>query len=191
MSRIIPGLLLALLATLPLSGCVPVIAVGVGSAALMADDRRTTGTYLTDEQIELKAGNRLSEAKLDGVHASFTSYNRRLLITGQTPTEALKARVGEIAREQQPDIRAVINELAVAGPTGLTARSNDGFITAKVKARFIDDRRFSAHHVKVVTENGVVYLLGLVKREEGAAAAEVAARTSGVTRVVKVLEYQD
>ena len=190
MPRVISTLLITLLAGLPLAGCVPVVAVGVGSAALMADDRRTAGTYFTDQQIEIRANSRLSAAKLEGVHVSFVSYNRRLLVVGQTPTEALKTRVDEIARDD-PEVRAVINELAVAGTINFTARSNDSFITTKVKSNFINDPRFSANHVKVVTENGVVYLLGVVRRGEGDAAAELAARTSGVTRVVKVFEYMD
>lgn len=176
--------------TFPLTGCVPVVATGVGVGVLMAEDRRSAGTYLDDEELELKAASRLREAKLEGVHASFTSYNRRLLITGQAPTEALRAQVGEIGKGV-PGVKEVFNELALAAPVGFATRSSDSYLTAKVKARFLDDKRFNAHHVKVVTENGVVYLMGLVTREEGNAAAEVAARTAGVTRVVKLFEYLD
>lgn len=182
--------LLGLATALPLSGCVPLVATGVGVGVLMAEDRRTSGTYLMDEESELSAGHKLRETRLDSVHANFTSYNRRLLITGEAPNEALKAQVAKIGSEVS-NVREVINELAIAGPTGFSTRSSDGYITAKVKTRFLDDNRFNAHHVKVVTENGVVYLMGVVKRDEGNAAAEVAARTSGVTRVVKVFEYLD
>jgi osmotically-inducible protein OsmY len=88
-------------------------------------------------------------------------------------------------------VRQVINEMAISAPTGFTSRSSDSYVTAKVKTRFLDDDRFSANHVKVVTERGNVYLMGLVKREEGAAAAEIAAQTSGVGKVIKVFEYLD
>lgn len=182
--------LFGLMATAPLTGCVPVVATGVGVGAMMADDRRSAGVYLEDEEIELRAGSRLREAKLDGVRASFTSFNRRLLITGEAPTEALKARVSEIGRGV-PGVKDVYNEMAIAGPIGFAARSNDGYITTKVKARLFDDNRINANHVKVVTSNGVVFLMGLVKREEADIAAGIAARTTGVARVVKVFEYLD
>lgn len=182
--------LLGLLAAMPLVGCAPVVATGVGIGAMMVDDRRSIGVYIEDEEIELKAGARLREAKLDGVRANFTSFNRRLLITGEAPTEALKARVSEIGRGV-PGVKEIYNEMIIAGPISLAARSNDGMLTTKVKARLFGDSRINANHVKVVTSNGVVYLMGLVNRSEAAIAAEIAARTSGVQRVVKVFEYLD
>lgn len=190
MRKLLVVTLLGLTATVPLTGCLPVVATGVGVGAMMADDRRSAGVYIEDEEIEFRAGSRLREAKLDGVRANFTSFNRRLLITGEAPTEALKARVSEIGRGV-PGVKDVYNEMAIAGPIGFAARSNDGYITTKVKARMFDDSRINANHVKVVTSNGVVYLMGLVKREEADIAAGIAARTSGVQRVVKVFEYLD
>lgn len=190
MRKLLVVSLLGLTATVPLTGCLPVVATGVGVGAMMADDRRSAGVYIEDEEIEFRAGSRLREAKLDGVRANFTSFNRRLLITGEAPTEALKARVSEIGRGV-PGVKDVYNEMAIAGPIGFAARSNDGYITTKVKARMFDDSRINANHVKVVTSNGVVYLMGLVKREEADIAARIAARTSGVQRVVKVFEYLD
>jgi osmotically-inducible protein OsmY len=190
MRKLLLVALLGLGATLPLAGCVPVVAAGVGAGAMVADDRRSTGTYLDDENIELKAAGRFHDAKLDGVHASFTSFNHRLLITGQASTEALKDKVGEIARKV-PGVKEMFNELTIAKPVDFGTRSSDSFITAKVKTRFLGDKRFNANHVKVVTEDGVVYLMGLVKHDEANAAAEVAAKTSGVKRVVKVFEYID
>lgn len=173
-----------------LTGCVPVVATGVGVGIMMAEDRRTSGTYLIDEENELKAANRIREAFGAGTHASVTSYNRRMLLTGQVPDEATRAKVEEIAKGV-PNVREIQNELVVGGVTTFAARTNDGYITAKVKTRFLEDKRFNAHHVKVVTEAGTVFLMGLVKREEGDAAAELAARTGGVTKVVKVFEYMD
>jgi osmotically-inducible protein OsmY len=176
------------LSAINLSGCVPAVAVGVGAGALMADDRRTAGTYLMDEEIELKAANRIREAYKEGVHVNVTSYNRRVLLTGETADANARAKVEQIAREV-PNVRDVQDEILLAGVSTIMARSNDAYITTKVKARFLDDRRFSVNHVKVVTEAGTVFLMGLVKREEGNAAAEVAAKTSGVAKVVKVFEY--
>ena len=190
MRKLILASLLGLIATVPLSGCLPVVATGVGVGAMMADDRRSTGVYIEDEEIEFRAGSRLREAKLDGVRANFTSFNRRLLITGEAPTEALKARMSEIGRGV-PGVKDVYNEMAIAAPIGFAARSNDGYITTKVKARLFDDNRINANHVKVVTANGVVFLMGLVKRDEADIAAGIAARTTGVQRVVKVFEYLD
>lgn len=178
------------LSVLTLNGCAPLVATGVGAGVLMAEDRRSTGTYLVDEENELKAGNRIRETLAAGAHVNVTSYNRRLLLTGEVPDAAARAKAEEIARAV-PNIKEVQNELIVGGASGYLARSNDGYVTAKVKTRFLDDKRFNVHHVKVVTEAGTVFLMGLVKREEGNAAAEIAARTGGVSKVVKVFEYLD
>lgn len=190
MRKLILAPVLGLLAILPVAGCAPLVVTGVGVGAMMADDRRSAGVYIEDEEIEFRAAARLREAKLEGVRANFTSFNRRLLITGEAPTEALKTRLTEIGRSVQ-GVKEVYNELAIAGPISLAARSNDAYLTTKVKARLFDDNRINANHVKVVTANGVVFLMGLVKREEADVAASIAARTSGVQRVVKVFEYLD
>lgn len=178
------------LSAVPLTGCAPLVVTGVGAGVLLADDRRTSGTYLMDEEIELKAGSQIRETFGKSTHVNVTSYNRRVLITGEIPDEATRIKVKELVMAV-PNVRETQDELVVGAVSGYLDRSNDGYITAKVKARFLDDSRFSAHHVKVVTEAKTVFLLGLVKREEGAAAAETAARTSGVGKVVKVFEYQD
>jgi osmotically-inducible protein OsmY len=187
--RIILGLSVGL-SLLPLGGCVPVVAGGVGAGILMAEDRRTSGTYLMDEEIELRAANRIRESHGENTHVNVTSYNRRVLLTGEAPDAAVRAKVQDITKGV-PNVREVLNELVIGGTTTFTARTNDSYLTAKVKARFLDDKRFNVHHVKVVTEAGTVFLIGMVKRDEGNAAAEVAARTSGVSKVVKVFEYMD
>jgi len=173
-----------------LSGCVPVVAGGIGVGILMAEDRRTSGTYIMDEEIELKTSSRIREDFGENTRVSTTSFNRRVMLTGQVPNDEVRAKVEEIAKAV-PNVRMVQNELGVGAVSGFTTRTNDSFITTKVKARFLDDERFSAHHVKVVTDSGTVYLMGMVKQEEGNAAAEVAARTAGVSKVVKVFEYMD
>jgi osmotically-inducible protein OsmY len=173
-----------------LTGCVPVVAGGIGAGILMAEDRRTTGTYLIDEEIELKASSRVRESFGDNTRVSVTSFNRRVLLTGAAPDADVRAKVEEITLAV-PNVRAVQNELAIGKVSSFTTRTTDTYVTTKVKARFLDDTRFNAHQVKVVTESGTVYLMGMVKREEAAAAAEVAARTAGVSKVVKVFEYMD
>lgn len=172
------------------SGCT---AVAVGGAAatgyMVGEDRRTVGTMTEDQGIEVKAENRISEKYRDA-HINVTSYNRAVLLTGEVPNEAAKAEAERIARAVD-NVRSVFNELQVSGNSSLQARTNDTVLTSKVKARFVDARKFSPLHVKVVTENGVVYLLGMVRRQEAVDATEIARTTGGVRKVVRVFEYLD
>jgi len=156
---------------------------------MVAEDRRTVGTMTEDEGIEQKASNRINE-KIKDAHINVTSYNRMLLLTGEVPTAAAKADAERIARAVE-NVRSVFNELQISGNTEMQTRTNDSVITSKVKARFVDARKFSPVHVKVVTENSVVYLMGLVKKQEAADATEIARTTSGVTKVVRLFEYLD
>lgn len=179
-----------ILAALPLvQGCVPVVAGAVGTGALIAEDRRSTGTYIDDQGIELKAGNRVSERFRD-VRVNVTSFNRVALLTGEAPDAATKADIGQVV-QGVPGVRVVQNEIVVGPVSSLSARSNDTYITSKVKTRFIDKGKFQVNHVKVVTEASTVYLMGLVKRAEAKNAGELAATTGGVNRVVQVFEYID
>ena len=170
-----------------LTGCFGAAVVGVGAGALMVADRRPTETYLTDEGIELRAATRLREQFGDNVHVNVTSYNRNALLSGEVPDAARRAEVERLI-SQVPNVRAISNELQVAGVSSLSARSNDSFITSKVKARFVDANRFGANHIKVVTEAGTVYLLGLVTQHEADAAVDIARTTGGVMKVVRVFE---
>ena len=180
--------LAALALVLPvLSGCFGAAAVGVGTGALMLADRRNAETYVSDEGMELRAGNRISEKHGDKVHVNVTSYNRMLLLTGEVPSEAVKADVEKIA-SGVPNVRSISNELAIAGPSSFGGRGNDSYLTSKVKARFVDANKFAPNHVKVVTEAGVVFLLGLVTQAEANAAVEIARTTGGVQKVVRVFE---
>lgn len=181
-------LLMALTAVL-MQGCFPLAAVGVGATALVMDDRRSTGMYIEDENIEWKARARLIDRHKD-VHVNVTSYNLSVLITGEAPSEQAKKDVADMIRAI-PSVRNVTNEINVSGNTSFTSRSNDSLITTNVKARLINNGKVSPNHVKVVTENGVVFLMGILNREESDAAAEIARTTSGVARVVKVFEYTD
>lgn len=180
-------LLLAATVTPLLSGCFGAAAVGVGAGALLIGDRRLTETYLADEGIEIRAANRISERFGNLAHVNVTSYNRAVLLTGEVPDAAAKAEAEKIAAGV-PNVKAISNELEVAGVSPLSARSNDAFITSKVKGRFLDANQFQVNHVKVVTEAGVVYLLGVVAKREADAAVEVARTTGGVKKVVRVFE---
>lgn len=180
--------LILLAALVPvLSGCFGAVAVGTGVGVLAFADRRSTETQVTDEGIEIRAGNRISEKYGSNTHVNVTSYNRTVLLTGEVPDAAAKTNIEKLVSEVQ-NVKAISNELQVAGTSTLTARSNDTYITSKVKARFVDANKFAANHVKVVTEAGVVYLMGLVTQAEAAAAVDVARTTGGVQKVVRVFE---
>jgi osmotically-inducible protein OsmY len=177
---------LALCAPL-LAGCVGAAVVGAGAGALMAVDRRSSEVYIADQGLELRASSRISEKYGDKVHVNVTSYNRMMLLTGEAPTAEIKADVEKIA-STVPDVKSIANELAIAGPSSYGVRSNDSYITSKVKARFVDAGKFSANVVKVVTEAGVVFLLGIVTQAEADAAVDIARTTGGVLKVVRVFE---
>lgn len=175
-----------------LQGCFGLVAAGagagVGTAVLVAEDRRTFGAITEDQEIEFKARSRIAEALKEAAHISVTSYNRTVLLTGQAPAEDAKRQVEAIVAGMS-NVRAIENDIVIAAPSSLTSRTNDSYLTSKVKARMLDAQQFQVNHVKVVTENNVVYLLGLVTRKEGEAAAEIARTTDGVQKVVKVFEY--
>lgn len=184
---LVSTLLLAAALAGSLSACVPMVITGVGAGVLMASDRRTSGTYVEDEEIELKVSNRVDEKIGNQVHLNATSFNRRVLLTGEAPSAEIKAQIKAIAAAV-PNVSGVIDEVQLAGISSLTARSNDTVITSKVKARFVDASKFAAQHVKVITEAGVVYLVGMVTQREADAAIEITRTTSGVRKVVNVME---
>jgi osmotically-inducible protein OsmY len=188
LSRLARALCAALAGSL-LCGCVPVLVAGAaGSAALVATDRRTAGAQVDDEAIELKVVTQASNLYGERAHVNATSYNGLVLLTGEVPDQGAWASIGSFAKAQAK-VREVQNELVVAPVTTLSQRSNDTYITSKVKARFVEANRFPPTAVKVVTERGVVYLMGIVSRAEGTSAGEIAATTAGVAKVVKVFQY--
>jgi osmotically-inducible protein OsmY len=173
-----------------LSGCVPaVIAVGAGGTALVATDRRTAGTQVDDEGIELKIISDANTHYGDRIHLNVTSYNGVVLLTGEVPDQPARDNIGNIAKGTAK-VRSVQNELDIASNAPIGSRTNDSYITSKVKARFVEAGKFPPNAVKVVTERGYVYLMGIVYKTEGDAAGDIAATTSGVIRVVKVFEYR-
>jgi osmotically-inducible protein OsmY len=182
-------ILLALATASAISGCVPVVVAGAaGGAALVATDRRTAGAQVDDEGIELKVVTQAENLYGDRAHVNVTSYNGLVLLTGEVPDQGAWASLGAFAKAQAK-VKSVQNELVVAPPTNLSQRSNDTYITSKVKARMVEANKFPPNAVKVVTERGVVYLMGIVNRTEGASAGDIAATTDGVGKVVKVFEY--
>ena len=181
---------LALALSTQLTACVPVIIGGAAAGGVMAADRRTSGIYVEDENIELKASKSIADALGEAAHVNITSYNRNVLLTGEVPDNAGKARAETIAKDIT-NVRSVTNELAVAPKTTVSSRGNDAYLTSKVKAKFVADGRFPANVVKVVSENSVVYLMGIVSHAEAQFATEITSNTDGVTKVVKVFEYTD
>ncbi len=178
----------ALAATTLLGACAPLLIGGaMVGGSMMAVDRRSSGTQVEDQAIELKAGSRIGEALADRGHVSTTSYNRMVLVTGEVPTEADKATVEQTV-SRIDNVRSVVNELAIAGTSSLASRSSDVLITSKVKASMVDAKDVQANSFKVVTERGVVYLMGRVTEREAGRATDIARGVSGVQKVVRLFE---
>ena len=171
-----------------LGGCAPLLLGGIAAGGVMVvSDRRTSGTQLEDEGIELRAASRLREQLGERGHVNVTSYNRQALLTGEVPTEAEKATAEQVMGKVD-NVRSVVNELAVLGNSTLTQRSNDALVSGRVKAALVDAQDLTVHAFKVVTERGTVYLLGRVTQREASRATDVVRGVQGVQRVVRVLE---
>jgi osmotically-inducible protein OsmY len=190
MNRFIVHVICAALVAAATAACAPLlVGVVVAGTALVVTDRRTTGSQVDDQTIQLRVANELSTAlgKLP-VHINVNSFDRKVLLTGEVPDEATKARAGEIATASQ-NVRAVVNELAILPPTSLSDRTADTALATKVRAAFVNTREIAFNSVEIVTERGIVYLLGLVTEQEGQLVAQVASKVSGVKQVVKVFDY--
>jgi osmotically-inducible protein OsmY len=183
------GATLALVvAAAQLTGCAPLLVGGaVVGSTMMVSDRRTAGTLVEDQAIELKANNRLKEVVNDRSHVNVTSYNRTVLLTGEAATDADKAAIEQTVQKVD-NVKSTVNELAVTIPSALSTRSNDALLTGKVKATFIDAKDLQVNAFKVITERGVVYLMGRVTEREATRATELARSVSGVQKVVRVFE---
>jgi osmotically-inducible protein OsmY len=187
MKTLLARLTLGVAAATTLSGCFPVIMGGAMMGALVATDRRTSGAQLEDEGIELRAASRIRENLGDRVHVNVTSYNRRVLITGEVPNAQDKQLVEQVVSRVE-NVVSVVNELAELGNSTFTQRSSDVVVMARVKAGLVDAKDLVSNAFKVVTERGTVYLLGRVTQREAERATEVARSTSGVQKVVRVFE---
>jgi osmotically-inducible protein OsmY len=170
-----------------LGGCAALLVGGAVGGVLVYQDRRTSGTVVDDEGLEAKSATRIRDTIGDRGHINVTSYNRVLLVTGEVPTEADKAAVGA-ALERMENVKGVLNELAVGPNSSLGDRSNDALITSKVKASLVDARDIFANAYKVVTERGVVYLMGIVTEREAERGAQIARGVSGVKKVVTAFD---
>jgi len=173
-------------------GCAPVIVAGGATAAAAAGERRTLGAFVDDGSIEIKARKALNDERDfgDDVHINITSMNGIVLLTGETTTEDKRDRAMVLIREI-PGIRRIVSEIRVAEPRAFAYTTHDGWITGKVKAKLLGTEGLPSNQIKVVTENSVVYLMGLVKQKEGDMAAEATRAVGGITRVVKLFEYLD
>ena len=177
---------------LSMQGCA-LLAIGamggaVGGGTLVATDRRTLGAQTEDREIQVKAKSRIGESLPDQAHVSVTVFNRRVLLTGEVPTDQAKQKAEEVVRGIN-NVNSIVNELAIQGASSLSSRTNDAYLESRVKGALVGEKDLRANFYKVVCERGTVYLMGLVTRDEGAAGASVAAQTPGVEQVVKVFQY--
>ena len=173
-----------------LSGCIEAALIGTATGVLVANDRRQPEVVVGDERVEWTASSRLNERYPDrnNVHVSVNSFNYTVLLSGEVPTEEIKGEI-EKMMGRIPSVKNVVNELQVGPASNLSARGNDSFITGKVKGSFVNADRFSANHVKVVTDGAVVYLIGLVSNKEAEDATNLARGVNGVRKVVRIFEY--
>lgn len=183
---------LLLIPIMLLQACAAVVVGGAATTAAVAYDRRTAGAILDDQSIEVKAKYAIFQDKdvYNQSNINVTSYNGFVLLSGETPNEALKQKATNLVKDI-PKVRKVFNELAISGPSALTSRSSDSWITTKVKTQITRDENVDPFYVKVVTERGTVYLMGKVTKTEADRAVAVTRSVKGVLRVVKIFEYID
>ena len=174
---------------LTLQGCAAVAVSGAATSVALANDRRSAGTIIDDQAIELRALHALSQNSelWKKCHVSVISYNNDVLIVGQTPTSAMKGDI-ETAIKKIPNVKNIYNELTLSKPVPLSTRTMDSWITTQVKAKMVAEREINPTRVKVVTENGIVYLLGITNKKEQMSATETARTVSGVNKVVQIFE---
>jgi osmotically-inducible protein OsmY len=170
-----------------LTACFPLVMGGAVVGGMVAVDRRTTGTVVEDEGIELRAASRIREALGERGHVNVTSYNRQVLLTGEVATEQDKQLVDQIVRGVD-NVRHIVNELAILGKSTLTQRSSDSLTTGRVRASLVDAQDLSSSAFKLTTERGTVYVMGRVTAREAKRATDVISATTGVQRVVRILE---
>lgn len=181
-------LLSVLMMASALAACVPAIMIAGGASGVMSlHDRRTTGVQADDEGIEWKALQRVPQKYAEVSHTNYTSYNARVLITGEAPNESVRQGIGDTVLGIA-GVREIFNEMVIAENSSLVSRSNDSYITSKIKAKLVEVEGLSANHIKVVTEAGIVYLMGIVTANEASLAIETTRVISGVRKVVSLFE---
>jgi osmotically-inducible protein OsmY len=186
-TRLLRTLVLCLAAGSTLSGCFPVVMGGAVMGSLVATDRRTSGTQLEDEGIELRAASRIRDNLGERGHVNVSSYNRRVLITGEVPNVQDKQLIEQVV-SRVDNVQSVVNELAELGNATLGQRTSDAVVTARIKAGMVDAKDIFANAFKVVTERGITYMMGRVTQREADRATEIARSTAGVQKVVRVFE---
>lgn len=192
MQRLALALLLCSLLCSSLTGCVGAMVAGAGAGSMSASDPRSLGTQVDDEAIENRAINAV-RTRMDIAeqsHIEVVSYNRIVLLVGQTPTVTYKQTLAELVANV-PNVRKVYNEMQVAGPRSALTSMSDSTITTKIKTSLLTESDFPSSQVKVVTENGEVFLMGLISRAQAARATDIARSTGGVQKVVQLFEYTD
>ena len=187
MKRFVLAALAVTAASAALTACAPLVIGGAAMGVMVSIDRRTPGTQVDDETIELKAGARMRELFGDKAHVNLTSYNRQVLLTGEVPTEQAKQQA-EQAVGRIDNVKGIVNELAIGPTSTITQRSSDTLVTGKVKASLVDAQDLYVGAFKVVTERGTVYLMGRVTQRESDRATQITRTISGVQRVVRMLE---
>jgi len=171
-----------------LQGCVLALAGAAGGTALVATDRRTVGAQTEDREIQVKALNDLHQNLPDAAHVNVAVFNQRVLLTGEVPDDASKQKAESVVRGVA-NVNSIVNELAVQPASSYSSRTNDAYLEGRVKTELIAYKDISANNFKVVSERGIVYLMGLVTVDEGNIATDAVSRLNGVQQVVKVFEY--
>jgi len=171
-----------------LTGCLTAAVGGAAAGGAIAVDRRTAGIYVEDENIEIKALQQIRKTLNKQAHINVTSYNLSVLLSGEAPTSEAKTEAENIVKAIE-NVSNITNEIVVGPKSTIGDRGNDTYLTSKVKAKFVAEKNFSANHVKIVTEAGIVYLMGLVSDHEARLATEIARTTEGVTKVIKIFQY--
>jgi|TARA_B110000879_G_scaffold66601_1_gene93302 osmotically-inducible protein OsmY len=189
-SRLLIKMILIAGISTQLTACFTAAVGGAVAGGAVALDRRTTGIYLEDENIEIKAVQQIRKALGDEAHVNVISYNLSVLLTGEVPNAEAKAEAENITKSVK-SVKNITNELTIGFKSAISDRAKDTYLTSKIKAKFIAEKNFSSNTVKIVTEAKVAYLLGIVNEREAALATEIARTTDGVEKVVKVFEYQN
>ncbi len=174
------------------SSCTAILVKTTGDQGIQEDPgKRTAGAIIEDESIEIKViVNMKSQVpEFKNAHFDVHSHNGVVLLVGQVQSESMKDQATQIASKASIKIKRIHNELEVSGKTGFLSRTNDTWISTKVRTQLLADDAVPSSQVRVITENGSVYLMGMVDQRQGDSAAALARNISGVTRVVKVFEY--
>jgi osmotically-inducible protein OsmY len=185
-TTLVIGMAAALSASL--QGCFLLVAGAAGGGALMATDRRTLGAQTEDREIQVKALTQINENLPQQAHVNVTVFNRRVLLTGEVPNDASRQQAEQIVRNLN-NVNTIVNALTIGPATDLSTRANDSYLETRVKAALVAEKNLSANNFKVVCENGSIYLMGLVTRDEGRRGADAASEVPGVVQVVKVFQY--